>query len=249
MYQIEELLKFSGLVHGFSTKADGNMSFKFGKREEVIKNREKFLSDLGIKLDSCVALVTQHKDEIVIANRSLAGRGIREAEEAIPADGLITKEKNLYLFLLIADCLPIIMYDPKKEVVEIIHAGWKSTKARIALKAINKFKSEFNCEVQNIYVAIGPAIHKESYKFKDPAQRQLEDWKPYLKDLPNGETAIDLIGYNVKQLKDAGVLPENIFVSDIDIAKSNNYFSHYRDSQRNPDGEGRFACVAGAKTI
>ena len=107
------------------------------------------------------------------------------------------------------------MSDPKKEVVGIIHVGWKSTKAKIAFKAAKKFTSEFNCKTLDICVAIGPAIHKESYKFKNPVQKQLEDWKPFLKDLPNGETAIDLIGYNVKQLKDAGVLPENIFVSDI----------------------------------
>ena len=75
MYQIKAFLKFPGLVHGFSTKADGNMSFKFGKKEEVIKNRKKFLSKLGIELNSCVALVTQHDDEITVANRSLAGRG------------------------------------------------------------------------------------------------------------------------------------------------------------------------------
>lgn len=245
MYQIAKLQKFSGLVHGFSTKADGNMSFKFGKKKEVVKNRSKFLSKLGIKPNSCVALVTQHEDKIVVAGRSLAGMGIKNPKSAIAADGLITKEKNLYLFLLVADCLPIILYDPKEEILGIIHAGWRSTKLKIALKAVNKFKTKFNCGSSNICAAIGPAIHKESYKFKNPIQKKSRAWKPYLHDLPSAETAIDLVGYTKKQLEDAGVLVSNIFISNKDTARSKEFYSNYQDTRANPENQGRFACVLG----
>ena len=172
---------------------------------------------------------------------------MRDYEDAIAADGLIAKEKNLYLFLAVADCVPIILFDSKKEVVALIHAGWESTEAKIVIKTVKKLITEFNCNVSDIYAAIGPAIHKESFKFKNPIQKQLPGWEPFLKDLPKGDTAIDLTGYNKKQLGDTGVVSRNIFISDINTAKDSNFFSHYRDSRQDPRNEGRFTCVVGLK--
>lgn len=248
MYQIPKLLKFQELVHGFSTKSDGNLSFRFGEEQEVIKNRENFLSKLNIDINSCAALWVQHKDGIVVAKRGLAGKGMEEKEFAVRADGLITSEKGLYLFLLIADCLPIILYDPKEKVVGVVHAGWRNTDKKIAFKAVDKVANEFGCTPRDIYAAIGPAIHKESYKFKEPLQKQSADWKPFLRNLSNGVTSVDLIGYNKKQMEEAGVLSKNIFVSDIDTAKDPNFFSHYCDSRKFGGDQGRFACVVGLKT-
>jgi len=159
------------------------------------------LSQLGVSLDSCAVLRVQDKDILVIVDRSFAGRGTKSYEDAIAADGLITKEKNLNLFLLIADCLPIILFDLKKEILALIHSGWKSTEAKIAFKTVKKLIREFNCDVSDIYVAIGPAIHKSSFIFKNPIQKRLAAWKPFLEDLPQGNTAIDLIGYNKEQLE------------------------------------------------
>jgi hypothetical protein len=220
------------------------MSYRFGTKEEVLRNRERFLSQLEIPLTSCVALKVQHKTELIVVDHTFSGQGMKDYKGAISADGLITKEKGLYLFLLIADCLPIIFFDPNQEVVAVVHSGWKSTDARMAFKTVNKLVKEFNCNAANIYVAIGPAIHKESYRFKDPTQKQSGSWRPFLEKLPNGETAIDLVGYNKKQLKDAGISPQNIFVSNIDTVNSD-FFSYYRDSRKHPKDQGRFVCVAG----
>lgn len=245
MYQIPELKKFPELVHAFSTKEQGNMSFFWGSKSAVLKNRERFLSQLGTTLDSCAAFQVQNKAILTIVNNSFAGIGMRNHENAVIADGLITKEKNLYLFLLTADCIPIILFDLKKRVLALIHAGWKSTETRIAFKTIKKLTEELDCNIADIYAAIGPAIHKNSYIFKDPIQKQLTGWKTFLKDLPDGNTAIDLIGYNKKQLEDAEINPQNIFVSKINTAQDSNFFSHYRDSRESSENEGRFACVAG----
>lgn len=247
MYQIPELKKFSNLNHAFSTRDEGNMSFNWGEKKIVLRNRERFLSKIGISLNSCVALKIQNKDILVTVNPNLTGRGMRDYEDAVVGDGLIVKEKNLHLFLAVADCAPIILFDSKKEVVVLVHAGWESTEAKIVIKTVQKLITEFNCNVSDIYVAIGPAIHKESFKFKNPIQKQLPGWEPFLENLPEGDTAIDLIGYNKKQLVGAGVISRNIFISDANTVKDSNFFSHYRDSRRDPENEGRLACVVGLK--
>ena len=113
------------------------MSYRFGTKEEVLRNRERFLSQLEIPLTSCVALKVQHKTKLIVVDHTFAGQGMKDYKGAISADGLITKEKGLYLFLLIADCLPIIFFDPNQEVVAVVHSGWKSTDARMAFKTVN----------------------------------------------------------------------------------------------------------------
>jgi hypothetical protein len=247
MYQLSKLKNFTSIIHGFSTRKDGNMSFRFGNKEEVSKNREKFLSQLGIRINSCVSLKVQHKVKIVGVGNSFAGRGMLGQEDFVEADGLVTKDRGLYLFLLIADCLPIILYDPKREVVGAVHSGWRSTNKKIVSKAISRLADEFGCNPSDIFAAIGPAIHKESYLHRKPFQKDSREWRPFLKDLSSGETAIDLIGANVKQIEDAGVLSKNIFVSKIDTVKDRLFFSHYRDSRKKSGDEGRFACVVGIR--
>jgi YfiH family protein len=251
MYQISELKKFPELVHAFSTKKEGNMSFLWGPKNDVLKNREKFLSQLQIPLDAYIVLELQDKDLLLIAEEKFSKKKMESHKNAVAADGLITKEKNLYLFLLTADCLPIIFFDSKKKVIGVAHAGWRSTEAKIAFKTVKKMQKEFGCRAADICVAIGPAIHKNSYIFKNPMQKKLGDlvgWKPFLKDLPGGRTTIDIVGYNKKQLEEAGIPSQNIFISPIDTARDSNFFSHYRASRKPSENEGRFACVVGLKT-
>lgn len=247
MYQIPELEKFPGLVHALSTKEEGNMSFIWGLKNDVLKNREKFLAQLQISLDACIAFKIQDKDLLVSVDSTFAGKGMKSHKNTLVADGLITKEKNLYLFLLIADCLPIIFFDTRQKIVGLVHAGWKSTEEKIAFKTVKKMETDLGCNTDDIFVAIGPSIHKHSFRFRDPIQKQLKGWEPFLKDLPSGQTAIDIIGYNKKQLENAGIISQNIFISPIDTGQDPNFFSHYRDSRDSPENEGRFACIAGLK--
>lgn len=239
--------KYSGFFHAFSTKEEGNMSFKWGEKEEVIKNREIFLLKFRIGIDSCVALNVEDSDTLVVVDEKFKGRGMRNIQDAVIADGFITRTRNLFLFLTIGDCLPIILFDQKQNIISLIHSGWKSTEAKIVMKAVNNLTNNFGCCVSDILVAIGPSIHKESFKFKNPIQKRLKGWAPFLEDLPDGTTSIDLISYNKSQLKDAGVMPQNIFISNIDTGKDSNFFSHYQDSKQMNSREGRFACVIGLR--
>src|SRR4030042_5177840 len=112
MYQIPGLLKYPNLFHAFSTKKDGNMANVInGKRlnvKNVLTDRHNFLLKVGIDIDKCVCMRVNHKDGIIEADASLAGISMRDYKKTIKTDGFITNKKKLYLFLLIADCLPII---------------------------------------------------------------------------------------------------------------------------------------------
>jgi len=238
MYQISALKRFSSLVHAFSTKSDGNMSFRFGKKREVLKNREKFLTKLNIDLSRCVVMHASHSEKVLFVDSS---------DGSVDADGSITKKKNLYLLLLIADCLPIILYDSKKEILGLVHAGWRNTNNRIVEKAVKKLSSEFGSKPPDLYVVIGPAIHKESYIFEDLVQKKSPEWKPYVEKIKGGGFTVDLIGYTKEQLLSTGLNPKKIFESGVDTAKDQRFYSHYRDSRSHAGDSGRFVCVVGLR--
>jgi len=236
-----KILKNTNLKYAISDISDGNMDFRFGSEEEVTENRKRFLEKSGIPSDKCVGIDLYHEAEIVPVNAADASEyGINVKH----GDALLTSEKNLFLLMRIADCLPIIIFDPVKQVLALAHCGWKSTDERLIQKVILGMVSEYRSKAEDILVAIGPGIHKESYKFNDPVQKNLPGWEPFLSDASDGLISVDLVGYNVFQLKQSGILSENIEIASIDTAQDKNYFSHYR-SKLTGEPEGRFCAVVG----
>lgn len=240
--ELSNLDQFNNIKHAISTVSDGNMSFLYGNKKEVLENRKKFLEKNNLSLDNCLTMRLQHGDKIEVVDVSSSGRGMYELESAPEADCLITKEVGLGLFLIIADCLPVIIYDPENGTLALVHLGWRSTNTKLIQKTIRKMVNNFNSDPKNLMVFIGPGIHKESYKYKKAPQSKLPGWKNFTHKDPDGLTSVDLYGYNFQQALDMGVLKDNIFISNIDTFSSKELFSHRR-SEVKSEPEGRFAVV------
>lgn len=109
-------------------------------------------------------------------------------------------------------------------------------------------KSEYGSKPENLIVAIGPCIHKESYIFsKEELTKRIPDekiFKGFIADLPDGRKSINLAGYNIEQMISAGIKKGNIEMSGIDTVKNEEFFSHYR-SRLNGEPEGRMMTVVG----
>ncbi|MFC1656522.1 polyphenol oxidase family protein [Patescibacteria group bacterium] len=238
MYKLPRFKKIKALIHAISTKKDGNMSVNWGKKSEVIQNRLRFLKRLEIKSENCTGLQLEHKNKIIEIQKKHVGRGILNTDAPV-GDCLITNKKNIYLFLLTGDCLPITFYDTKKKMLALAHLGWKNTDSEFCKNIVNKFSKE-GSDPKNIIVYIGPGIHKKSYiKNKD-----IPNWGKFIKKLDKTNYQIDLIDYNVQQLLDCGILKKNIEIDKNDTGKSTKYFSHYQSKKTNKK-EGRFATIAG----
>jgi copper oxidase (laccase) domain-containing protein len=226
-----------GLLYAESNTRDGNLSLRLEDEASVLPKRELFLSRSGISSEDCVFIDTEHGDKITHV-------GISDKRRLIPTEALITKDAGVALYLLTADCFPVSFFDPKLQVVALAHMGWKPTDKQLARKVIQEMGAVYGSQPENIEVIIGPGIHKESYIFTNPLQKNLPPWSRFLINLPRGETAIDILGYIQDQATGAGVLQENIHASLVDTATSKEHFSHYR-SVRTGEPEGRFATVVG----
>lgn len=233
---------YNNLVADYSSKLDGNMDVRFSPCEEVRLNRSKFLEKIAVKEDWIVQAKLVHGEKII----EVTEEHLKNNEREFECDALVTKFKDIYLSFRTADCLPIYYFDPIKNVVALAHCGWQSTDKHLAEKVVKKIVDDFGCEVKNILVAMGPAIHKKSYKFEGPITKDYPSWSDYLEDLPSGETMIDNVQYNIDQLVQAGIKHENIESSKIDTGESLEYFSHYR-SKRSGETDGRFINIIGLK--
>lgn len=74
------------------------------------------------------------------------------------ADAVVTNRKNILIGVQVADCVPILLYDPHRKVIGAVHAGWRGTAAGILKNTIRMFMDRFSCDPGDMLMAIGPSI-------------------------------------------------------------------------------------------
>jgi len=220
----EVFKNYSNLIIGFSEKKDGPM-------KNSVQNRKKFFNKLKIDKELIVRADLVHKNKVKIIPKKGAGRLIEKT------DGLITKEKNIFLTITTADCLPIFIYDPKKEIIGLIHGGWRSLAGNILKEAINKIINNFKSNPAHILIGIGPGISQCHFEIKfeaekDPLQK-LCDRIIFAQGVVlkrDNKIFLDLKELARLQLIELGIKEENIEISsECTFCLKDKYFSYRRD--------------------
>jgi YfiH family protein len=151
-------------------------------------------------------------------------------------DALITDKMNTPLMVMVADCIPILLYDHTKKIIAVAHAGRAGTFENISKNTIEKMKEEYHCNPKDIEVVFGPSIEKCCYEVSEELAKQTANLfgEEYVEN-----RNIDLQGINKKQLLEVGIKTENITITQICTKCSDEpYFSYRKDKKC-----GRFAGV------
>ena len=128
------------------------------------KTREELVKDFALGERKLVSGYQTHSKNIQI---------IKEIEKEYfeNTDGFITDRKDVVIFTKYADCLPVYIYDPVKEVIGLVHSGWRGTLQEIALEAVKLMEENYGTDIKNVYFAFGIGIGQENYEvgqeFKD----------------------------------------------------------------------------------
>jgi hypothetical protein len=217
-----------------SEKKDGPMSspgFLVGEfdNKEIVLNRERFFKKIGIAPESVVTVGSLHNNNVVAARKDDAGKALKNV------DGLLTQEKGLFLSLSVADCLPVYLFDPKSQVVGLLHCGWKGIVKNILEEGIKKMVKEFGSSPENILAGIGPGISKCHFEAGGEVAKKLD----------SSEGFIDLKGLVKEKLLTIGLRQENIEIClDCTFCLNQKYFSYRRDR---PTGPQTMVAVIGMK--
>ncbi len=211
-----------------------NFSYSRGdERERVLENFARFCSAIG--RDPSEPVRTHQVHSTNVAKVSWADAGTRQAR----CDALITDAINLPLFLVFADCVPLVIYDRAHHALGACHAGWRGTVEGMASSALRAMKAAFGTDAADVHVGIGPSIGPESYEVGEEvigrAVSALPDGEKYLSKR-NGDPenpCFDLWQANIDQLTAAGVPEGQIELSGIDTARrTDEFFSHRAEKGR-----------------
>lgn len=239
--------QFPEIVFATSKVSNNNLSFVQGNPKEVLENRKKFLNSKGISLDSTIVMSVQHGSQVLNVGKNHLGKGAYQIEDALQVDVLITNKLGINLFLLTADCLPISLYDPKNKAIGLIHAGWKGLDLGIIKVIVEKMTIEFKTSPKDLVAHIGPSIGPCCYNgFPDIKQKNDPKWEAYIFQDKEG-FGLDLWSFAHDQLKQSGLLTENIENSKTCTYHSGEYFSHRKFEVEKLENDYRFATVLGLK--
>ena len=125
----------------------------------VLKNHQRIFDAFDVEFSSRLDVWQVHGTDIVCGDKPRDPDTRHEK-----ADGILTDNPGVTLFMRFADCVPILLYDPLKKVVGIIHAGWQGTYKQIARVAIEKMVSCYGSKPGSVLAGIGPSICQDCYE-------------------------------------------------------------------------------------
>jgi purine-nucleoside/S-methyl-5'-thioadenosine phosphorylase / adenosine deaminase len=244
----------AGVVHGVITRRGGkspnpwaslNVGGTVGDdAERVRQNRSLSFRALGRPFESLYDVWQVHGTEVVCT-----GSPRQVGQPHRKADAILTDQPGVTLFMRFADCVPIFLYDPRRKVVGLVHAGWKGTVDRTLHFALQAMRETYHSRLSEILAGIGPAIGAHHYQVGVEVVEQVKaafgsDAEALLES-PNGSSIksgvkFDLWGANRLILEEAGV--RKIEMSGICTAcHLEDWYSHRGENGRT----GRFGALIG----
>jgi len=198
-----------------------NLSFGVGDRpQDVLENRRRAAAALGADLADFVFGKQVHGAVARVVTRADRGRGAAVADAGVgDADALVTGDPGTVLGTVVADCVPILLYDPRAHVIACVHAGWRGTVARVTDAALAAM-SALGTRPADVIAGIGPAIGPDRYQVGEDvaaAARECFGERAPLVIRPDGtgRWLFDLWSANRVLLREAGVADHNIHVAAI----------------------------------
>jgi len=189
--------------------------------------------ELDISKDKIYLPIQKHTNIIHILGPDL---------KPVVADAVVTDRRNVLIGVLVADCVPMLLYDNIRGIIGAVHAGWRGTARQIIKETVRTMQERFGSISADILVAIGPSIRKCSYEVDGDVSQAVQEATgegDYYRRQGN-KYFIDLSSANRIQALHTGVLSKNIWQSDeCTFCKPEKYYS-YRYSKGLSGRQGGF---------
>ena len=250
---VARALEEKGFANGFSTRIGGVSDFPENSlnlagyhedsAENIEENRRRFLRlfDKDFLLASCWQV---HGADV---------RVIKTLEDARDGnhkfDALVSDAENVLVGVKTADCVPVLIGDPKTKAFAAIHAGWRGTVNSIVARAIEKMRRVYGTNPENLICAIGPAACGRNYEvgqdvIDEFAEKFSTGGKLFTKTR-EGHALVDLHLANKEQLLSNGVSEKNISVAPFCTMERTDLFFSYRQEKKLYGKTGRLMSVIG----
>lgn len=184
----------------------------------VQANRELFFEDLNISVKDVAGGLQVHGIDVLHVETGGYFNGY---------DAFITNKKDVFLTIGIADCTPVLVYDPVTESVGAAHAGWRGTAGKIVQNTLHEMQAQFGTQPKDCYAFVGTCIDTEHFEVGEEVAAQFDpEFVHYFSGNP--KPRIDLKSANKQQLIEMGLPAENIEVSPFSTVLNNDLYFSYR---------------------
>lgn len=254
----KNLLPFNHLLHAISTRNGGystgpyqtlNLGIDTGDEDGAVLNNYFAVSRaLEFDLSLLVASRQVHGAQVICVGNEHTK--LSQSPLVLPLtgyDALITAELFITLMVRVADCVPVILFDPFQQVAAVAHAGWRGTLARIAEQTVAVMMCRYNCMPENILAGIGPSIGPCCCEVQREVAKLFSSKKPDMDScIQRRENSLflNLWEANRRQLMMQGIPEGNIEVAQVCTAcRTDLFFSHRREQGKT----GRFGAFVGLR--
>lgn len=233
--------KFSGFVHGFSPRyfetREGNKNdLRPGRSDDpncIKEHRQWFLQTLGLDTDQVFLLKQVHGARVyVLDDPEKSAADVARVE----ADAIVSHLEGKPLGILTADCIPVVLFDPVRNIAGAIHAGRKGIEKRILSRTLEALREVYGCRVRDILLGMGPGIGGCCYEVDEPCiepfRQAYPEWKRFVKISPGNKYWMDLFTANEQDAKDAGIPLKNIFrLGECTSCSNHRWYSYRREGE------------------
>ncbi len=256
------LLASSGLVsHGFATRLGGvsqgkyasmNLSFTRGDDpEHVRENYRRMAEALDVDMERMVLTYQTHTTNVRRVGREDEGKGLVRERDYRDVDGLITDVPGITLVTFFADCVPLYFLDPVHRAIGLSHSGWRGTVGRMGEVTVKAMEKAFGTRPEDVLACVGPSICQDCFEVGEEVvgefQRSFDRkwWEELFYRKSSGKFQLDLWKSNEIILREAGVLPEHIQVTDICTRCNPRYLFSHRFAGEDRGNLAAFLCLKG----
>ena len=245
MFYSKKLKKIKQLKHCFFSRKNGfskgiykGLNCGKGSKDKkgtVKKNLGYIAKKMNVERDKLILMHQTHSNKVVQIKKN-------NFKKKIIADAMITKMKGFALGVVTADCVPIIIYDVKNEIIGCIHAGWKGALLGViknTISIIRKINSD-----NKIYACVGPCIGKKSYEVDKNFYKMFMAKSRQNKVYFSNKNKTKML-FNLRKFVTDKLIKANIKVDQVDrdtFTEKGNFFSYRRSCKLKQRDYGR--CIS-----
>lgn len=264
-YEYSRLLEDFPLTHGVTYRYGGvsegsfnsfNMGLHVGDTPDAVaENRKRLAQVLGVEPHRLTCGEQVHGVGVTRVTEELVGKGAFSWDDSIPdSDAIHTNLAEVPLLLLVADCVPVLIYDAAHHAVAVVHAGWRGAITHIVERTIDSMHEAYETSPFDCYLFIGPSIGADSFEVSEEIAEQfrqdmhalglsqVDEVVRYIQR--DGQTTptphVDLKVYIAACVVQKGVPLKQVAISSTDTMTTDGCYSYRRDHGRT----GRMAMFA-----
>ena len=256
-------LEQDGFVNGFSTRMGGvsrmpgdSLSlagFHDDDAENILENRRRFLKLFPGRWSLAGCWQVHGADARVVSSVEDAKPAEDQLGETIYCDIIVSNADGVLAGVKTADCVPILIGDPRTRSFAAVHAGWRGTLATAVIAGVRRLSQEYGARPEDLRVAIGasagPCCYEVGSEVIDAFSSRFPNGANLFTQTRAGHALVDLIQANREQLESTGVRPERVHVAPLCTMCRTDLFFSYRQEKKLHGKVGRLMAVVGREQV